>query len=235
MVGEEFHPNTVFLSRNHARRHGADAFVYNGIDPDELLFSNQPRPDRYLYLSKTSWKVKNLKGAAKISSKAKKPLWIAGGERPYGLRLKTAIRALLGQDWNWVGSVDQAEKALFLLKGRALLFPILWNEPFGLVLVESLMSGTPVLANPYGSLPEILEFAPECLMKSETDWISALKGEVKLPDANRCRDWAIAHFDQRIMAAAYVKLYEKILEGRPLNSKNPKTLIGAEDLGAAYA
>ena len=56
-AGERFHKNTVFVSRDHAKRHGSEIFVYNGLDPSELSFSDRPRPNRFLFLSKTSWKV----------------------------------------------------------------------------------------------------------------------------------------------------------------------------------
>ena len=229
-IGETFHRNTVFVSRNHADRHGAQAFVYNGLDPDELKFSNQPRPDRFLFLSKTSWRVKNLKGASRYASKHRQNLWIAGGDRPYSQRLKVATQKLMGRDWNWVGSVNQEQKANFLIEGKAMLFPLLWNEPFGIVMTESLVSGTPVFAHPYGSVPEVLEFAPECLMRSDDDWKRALTSQVRGPDPKTCRDWVLSKFDQVNMAKAYLKLYEDVASGKSLNEKEPQTKIGAEDL-----
>ena len=54
-LGEKFDRNTVFVSKNHAERHGATEFVYNGLDPDELQYFEGKRPNRYLFLSKTSW------------------------------------------------------------------------------------------------------------------------------------------------------------------------------------
>jgi glycosyltransferase involved in cell wall biosynthesis len=229
-LGETFHRNTVFVSRNHAKRHGADAFVYNGLDPDELKYSAGPRPNRFLFLSKTSWRVKNLKGASRFASQTKQNLWIAGGDRPYSQRLKVAAQKLIGRDWNWVGSVDQAQKANFLIEGKAMLFPLLWNEPFGIVMTESLVSGTPVFAHAYGSVPEVLEFAPECLLKSDEDWKAALTGQIRMPDAKICRDWVLSKFDQVNMAKHYLKLYEDVASGKSLNAREPKTLIGAEEI-----
>ena len=69
--GERFPLNTAFLSADHASRHGAGVFVYNGIDPDECRFSDgQDKTDWYLFLSKTSWSVKNVSGAMRLVSKA---------------------------------------------------------------------------------------------------------------------------------------------------------------------
>jgi len=229
-LGEKFHRNTVFVSRNHAERHGATEFVYNGLDPDELSFNDRPRANRYLFLSKTSWRVKNLKGAVRYARKFRQNLWIAGGDRPYSLRATTAIRRGFGRDWKWVGSVDQAQKARFLLEGKAFLFPLLWNEPFGIVMTESLVSGTPVFAHPYGSVPEVLEFAPQCLMRSEDDWKRALTGQIAIPSAKECRDWVLAHFDQVAMTKKYLSLYERVAQGQALHATEPVTKITAEQI-----
>jgi glycosyltransferase involved in cell wall biosynthesis len=229
-MGEKFHRNTVFVSRNHAERHGATEFVYNGLDPDELLYSERPRPNRFLFISKTSWKVKNLKGAARYARQFKQNLWIAGGDRPYSIRAMTAVQKVLGHDWNWLGSVNQEQKAKFLIEGKAFLFPLLWNEPFGIVMTESLVSGTPVFAHPYGSVPEVLEFAPQCLMRSDDDWKRAMTGKIQAPSAKECRDWVLAHFDQVAMAKKYLGLYERVANGQVLHAIEPETKVTAEQI-----
>jgi glycosyltransferase involved in cell wall biosynthesis len=229
--GERFHRNTVFVSRNHAERHGATAFVYNGLDPEELRFDAGPRPNRYLFLSKTSLKTKNLRGAARVCARMHQNLWIAGGERPYGIRVQAAVRRCLGQDWKWVGSVDQEQKARFLLQGKAMVFPLLWNEPFGLVVTESLVSGTPVLAHPHGSLSELLEFAPQCLMRSEQDWERALSGDFSLPSPKDCRDWVLSRFEHQRMTQEYLGIYERVISGEKLNAEEPVTRTLAEEIG----
>lgn len=229
-LGEKFHPNTVFVSRNHARRHGAEVFVYNGLDIGELKLDEGIRPNRYLFLSKTSWSVKNLKGAVKLLSRFRQNFWIAGGDRPYWIRFYTFLKRIFGADWKWVGSVDQKMKAEFLVNGKAMVFPILWNEPFGIVITESLSCGTPVLAHPHGSVAELLEFAPQCLMRNEQDWQEALTGGRKLPTPKECRDWVEKYFTQEKMAENYLKLYEKVNSGFPLHAYEPQTRVAAEDI-----
>ncbi len=230
-AGERFHRNTVFVSRNHAERHGATAYVYNGLNPDELKFSDAPRANRYLFLSKTSLKTKNLSGAMRLARKFNQNLWIAGGDRPLSSRIFTGLKGLSGADWKWIGSVDQNSKADFLLQGRAMMFPLLWNEPFGIVMTESLVSGTPVLAHPYGSVPEVLAFAPECLMRSEEDWRKALTGGIPLPSAKKCRDWVFSMFHRDQMRAGYLKLYEQVISGKSLNPTDPVTRVLAGEVG----
>lgn len=232
--GETFHRNTVFVSRNHAERHGAREFVYNGLDPDELSYSDRQRHPRFLFLSKTSWRVKNLRGAVRLCSQHRQGLWIAGGSGPLLTKWGTQVRRALGQDWSWVGSVDQRQKSKFLLEGRAMLFPILWNEPFGIVMTEALVSGTPVLAHPFGSAPEVLEFAPHCLMKSPDDWTRAIRGEIALPRASQCRDWVLSRFSQDQMAQSYLRLYEKVAQGGVVHEKAPRTLVGAEEINREW-
>jgi glycosyltransferase involved in cell wall biosynthesis len=228
--GERFHRNTVFVSRNHAERHGAQAFVYNGLNPDELSFNESQRENRFLFLSKTSLRTKNLLGAMDLAAKYGQNLWIAGGDRPYSARARVAVKRLLGSDWKWLGSVDQKQKAEFLIQGKAMVFPLLWNEPFGIVMPEALASGTPVFANPYGSVPEVLAFAPECVLNSSQEWKAAMTGEISLPSAKRCREWALSEFHQDRMTENYLKIYEEVAAGRFLNPSEPVTRILAEEI-----
>jgi glycosyltransferase involved in cell wall biosynthesis len=229
-LGERFHINTVFVSRNHAKRHGATAFVYNGLDVADFQVKPLPRPDHFLFLSKTSWRVKNLKGAIRMVSRVKQNLWVAGGSGPLWLKSKVLMKKVLGKNWKWVGSVDQKSKAEFLEGGKAMVFPLLWNEPFGIVITESLSCGTPVLAHPYGSVPELLEFAPQCLMRTESDWEKALSGQVKLPTPEECRAWVEKHFTKEKMAENYIQLYEVVKSGKTLNQQEPVTKVLAEDI-----
>jgi glycosyltransferase involved in cell wall biosynthesis len=229
-LGERFHPNTVFVSQNHARRHGASAFVYNGIEINDFKLGPTIRSEHFLFLSKTSWSVKNLGGAIRMVLKYGKNLWVAGGEDPFWWKFCVRFLQFFGRNWKWIGAVDQKAKADFLENGKAMVFPILWNEPFGLVIVESLACGTPVLANPFGSVPELLAFAPQCLMKSEEDWKKAIKGGVELPSAEECRSWVNTHFTKEKMVEKYLQYYEMVKSGKTLNAQEPQTLVTARDI-----
>lgn len=227
-IGERFHRNAVFISRDHAERHGGQTFVYNGVDLEELPFRNSPRTGPYLFLANTNWRVKNARGALRLACKAKRDLWIAGGTGPLGLRAAVMLRSLLGGGSHWWGRVDDEKKSFLLGQAQALVFPILWNEPFGLVMIEALACGTPVLANPYGSVKEVLAFAPRCILKNEAEWLSALRGDFSLPEPEECRAWVAANFTRQIMAEKYEELYLRLMRGEALNQQQPVTLIGAE-------
>lgn len=200
--GEIFPKNAVFLSRNHAERHGSNRFVYNGIDPGEFSLE-RTKKDTFLFLSKTSWKVKNVKGAIRYASLAGQNLTIAGGERPWGARLRARLAG-----FTWVGPVSGEVKAKLLGDAKALLFPVTWNEPFGLVVIEALMSGTPVIASRLGSLPELITSETGVLCGTDSEFIEALSA-LKHFDPEACRRHAIQHFSHAVMAENYEKRYKE--------------------------
>lgn len=215
--GEVFPKNTVFLSKNHAFRHGGQAFVYNGIDPSEYSFNPSGKQDWLLFLSKTSWKVKNLQGAIHLCKKAKVPLHIAGGNRPYLERAKLAFSSR----YRWEGPVHTLKKATLLSQARGLIFPVLWPEPFGLVVVEALISGTPVIASPRGSLFELVPSHVGALPSTEAEWITLLQKSNWEWDPEACRQWVLENFHMNQMAAKYEGFYQSVMAGRDLHDKNP--------------
>ena len=210
---EKFPKNTVFLSQDHARRHGRKTYVHNGVDPSEYVFDPKGKDQRYLFLSKTSWKVKNLAGAMSLASQADVQLRIAGGNRPYGLRL----RSLFSSKFEWVGPVTGKKKADILSRARALIFPVRWPEPFGLVVVEALMSGTPVIAPPIGSLPELIpsEVGKLIELSDVSTWISTLRAGLDR-DPEACRSFALSKFHYHVMTQNYVSIYQRCIRGEEL-------------------
>ena len=136
-------PNTIFVSADHARRHGGTAFVYNGVDPSEFVFRPE-KADYDLFLGRLHT-VKGYRWAIQGAKRSGQPIVVAGGWRP---SLSRRVR--------FVGSVDGDRKAGLLAGARCLWMPALWDEPFGLTLVEAMMSGTPVLGTRRGALPEVV-------------------------------------------------------------------------------
>ncbi len=219
--GEIFPKNTVFLSQDHARRHAGAVHVYNGIDPGEYVFEPKLKKSAYLFMARTVWSVKNLRGAIRLCGRAGVPLWVAGGHRPFGPRLRLMLRP----GSRWCGPVGGHSKALLLAQAKALIFPVLWPEPFGLAVVEALVSGTPVLASRIGSLPELVPsnvgrlFGP-----GDEEWIEWLRRESLPFEPERCRTWVLDHFHYRKMAEGYEQVYRRIVAGDVLNKEHPRTL-----------
>lgn len=217
--GEHFLRNTIFVSRNHAERHGAEAFVYNGIDPDEYRFS-RTKEDRLLFLAKARWSVKNVRGAIAVARKSRHPLDIAGGGRWFLPRWRGVY---------WRGMLGGSEKVDLLARARGLLFPVLWNEPFGLAVVEAMVSGTPVIATPFGSLPELVAPGTGFICHSEPEMIERVESLRSL-DAEFCRQHVLDRFTYHHMTEGYVAAYRKVQSGQWLNAQEPFTHV---DAGAA--
>lgn len=217
--GEKFPRETVFLSADHARRHGAEAYVHNGIDPEELRFDPKAARERFLFLSKTSWRVKNVAAAIRYCAKARAGLVVAGGNRPWLSRARVALTPGM----TWAGPVAGARKAGLLAEAKALVFPVIWPEPFGLVVAEALMSGAPVIGSRLGSVPELV--GPEVGVvldpSDEAAWVDWLSRPKLGFDSERCRQWALDRFHYRVMAAAYERVYERVIRGEVINPEQP--------------
>lgn len=119
----------------------------------------------------------------------------------------------------YVGEINQTQKAGFLGGALALLFPIDWPEPFGLVLIESLACGTPVVAFRHGSVPEIIDDGFTGFLVD--DVASAVKAveRITLIDRESCRRVFEKRFSARRMANAYLALYGALPRSRSAESR----------------
>jgi len=214
-VGESFHRNTVFLSRKHAEIHGSKEFVYNGIDLAEYPASNRKKRgwNNFLFLAKASWKVKNLKDCIKACKSQKKNLEVAGGR---GFSLSPYI--------HYNGLVDQAQKLELLNASDALLWPVRWNEPFGVAVIESMALGGAVISSKYGSLPELVNEKTGILCDNYLEFEKAVGLSENTFDPEYLRHYVENNFTAKIMAQNYVKYYEKVVGGEFINPSNPQTL-----------
>ncbi len=197
--GQVFHPNTVFLSRSHAARHGGRHWVYNGLDPADYTFRTE-KDDYFLFLSKARWKVKGVNWALEVARRTGVRLIVAGGWRP---TLRSNVR--------YVGMVGGERKRALLAGARALIFPTLWPEPFGNVVTESLASGTPVITTNNGAMPELVTEEVGFRCDDVEAMCRAVKriGEINPRD---CRRRVEEHFDHRRLATDYLRLYQRVIE-----------------------
>lgn len=210
-AGERFLRNTVFVSRNHASRHNASCFVYNGVDPDDYLYSEK-KDGSLLFLAKASWRVKNVKGAIRIARRVDRVLNIVGGERPWLPRWRSVY---------WRGMLGGAEKARFVASASGLLFPVIWDEPFGLAVIEALVSGTPALVSRRGSLPELVENGRVGVVCDSYEDFFRQARDVNRFRPRECREWALSRFHYSQMASNYMKLYARVLNKETLNARDP--------------
>jgi glycosyltransferase involved in cell wall biosynthesis len=240
--GEIFPLNSNFVSQNHAERHGSQTFVYNGLDlklyqdHSKILNSSNRKNDQKkmstqkikgLFFSKTKWSVKNLSFAMGLASRDQRlELSIAGGKGPWFRQMYATLHPRM----HWLGEVSDEQKFAMFTSSDLFLFPVRWHEPFGLVVVESMLCGLPVMASPLGSLPELIsqkEFG-RLLPLNFSDWSQAMTefiNSYRPEDCQQMQESARERFSSAEMAKNYLHLYEKRLNGHKLNLKFPQTQV----------
>ena len=210
--------NTVFVSKNHAARYGSESFVHNGIDPEDYGDPGLNKARNYFhFLGDAAWRVKNVRGTIKIAQKANVTLRVIGGVR---FNFNQGIRLTFNPRIRFDGMKGGAEKNAILSASKGLIFPVLWNEPFGISIVESLYFGCPVFGTPYGSLPEIVQ--PEVGFLSNS--VQALVDAVQHADdfnKKKCHEYVLDYFSSKQMALQYLTKYETVLNKHTLNPTAP--------------
>ncbi len=123
--------------------------------------------------------------------------------------------------------VGGQEKDLLLNGSKGLIFPVRWNEPFGLAIIESLFYGCPVFGTPYGSLPEIVNDKVGFL--SDQSDLIALQLQNNHYNRHVCHEYASDLFNSKKMAISYLALYEKVLSRVQLNRDFPKLKVKQQE------
>ena len=161
--------------------------------------------------------------AAAIAREAGIPLKIAAkmcepAERAY---FEEMVRPLLGGDVEYVGEVDRPTKLALLAEAECLLNPIAWPEPFGMVMIEALACGTPVITTPFGAAPEIVRDGVVGFVRAETAGLVEALRRIQDIDRGACRLRVSERFSAERMVADHVELYEQVAAGtlgEPLES-----------------
>ena len=188
--------------------------VYHGLPGD--LYEFNAEPGKYLaFLGRISPE-KRVDRAIKIAKEVRIPLKIAAKvddvDRDY---FENYIAPMLHDPLvEYVGEIGDGEKQEFLGCAIGLLFPIDWSEPFGLVMIEALACGTPVIAYRRGSVPEVIDHGRTGFIVEElTDAVAAVR---RLPEISRerCREAFERRFSVSRMADDYLLIYDRLLESR---------------------
>jgi glycosyltransferase involved in cell wall biosynthesis len=153
--------------------------------------------------------------AALVARAAGVPLRMAAklrepAEREY---FDAEVKPLLCSDVEFLGELGCAEKLELVGGSFALVNPMQWAEPFGLVMIEALATGTPVVATPVGSAPEIVDDGVTGFLRSGCLPLAAALLEASQLDRTACRAVAAHRFSTERMVAEHVRLYEKLLLG----------------------
>jgi glycosyltransferase involved in cell wall biosynthesis len=192
------------------------ATVYHGLPLG--LHTFEPRPGKHLVFLGRISPEKRVDRAIEIALRCGIPLKVAAKvDRADKEYFETQIRPLLekaGRSVEFIGEVGGDDKDHFLGDALAMLFPIDWPEPFGLVMIEAMACGTPVIAYPCGSVPEVLEDGVTGFVVQDIDQACQAVGRLDEIDRSRCRKVFEERFSARRMMADYLKIYHQVLAGR---------------------
>lgn len=211
-------------------------YVHNGINPDEYLFRKR-KNDFYLSVGSIK-RDKGQAAAARMCRELGAELQIAGiisggitspkeldaelhdPRSPY--RNNSDFRYFVQEvkpelkkgQIEYIGVIQGNRKLQLLAKARALLMPIEWEEPFGIIVIEALASGTPVVTYPRGAMTQLIQHGVNgFLAKNETEFKEYMQ-RVDEIDPVACRESVEKHFSGDIMAANYERLYRRILKSQ---------------------
>jgi glycosyltransferase involved in cell wall biosynthesis len=188
--------------------------IYHGLPLERYPFSEKPK-DYVLWLSRIG-PDKGTGEAIDIAKLAGEKLIIAGPIFPqYADYFEFRIKPLIdGKKIKFVGAADFKKKIELFQGAKAFLFPVKRPEPFGLVVIEAMACGTPVIAFKQGSMPELIkDGVTGFLVNSIEEAVLALKDIHKIKRED-CRKWVQENFGLRRMVNRYEKLYKKILKAR---------------------
>ena len=213
---DEYNPALVSISDNQ-RLPIPDvnwqATVHHGLPRDLFTFRNEPG-DYLAFIGRISFP-KRLDRAIRIARGAGMKLKVAAKINREEQHFQQDIEPLLreaGDSVELVGEIGGREKDEFLGNAYALVFPIDWPEPFGLVMIEALACGTPVIAWRNGSVPEVIDHGRTgFIVESEAEAVEAV-GRIGGINRHACREAFEDRFDAARMARKYVEVYRRLVE-----------------------
>jgi glycosyltransferase involved in cell wall biosynthesis len=135
------------------------------------------------------------------------------------------VRPRLGPDVEHVGEADAEEKRQLMAAAYCLVFPIQWEEPFGLVMIEAMACGTPVVALRRGAVPEVVVDGVTGFVRNQVDLLPEAIDHVGRLSPADCREHVERNFDLKVMTAGYERIYRSVLDDRG-DARNRLTLTG---------
>jgi glycosyltransferase involved in cell wall biosynthesis len=188
------------------------ATIHNGIDLDAYPLNTGPRSDHLVYIGRAT-EDKNPAGAIRVARASGRELkLVAKRHQPEELKYwKHCVAPLLGSDVEVLEEIDHDAKVALLQQAYAMVFPIVWPEPFGLVMVEAMACGTPVVAGRHGAATELIEHGRTgFLCDTESEMVSAIERVERL-DRDACRQHVSQNFSASRMGADYEALFNTLV------------------------
>lgn len=188
------------------------ATVYNGIDVDSYKFYAEPTEPYLAFLGRLSPE-KGPHHAIEIAKRTGMRLKMAGKIDIVDREFYEEILApqIDGEQIQYLGEANHVQKNTLMGGAVATLFPITWKEPFGLVMVESMAAGTPVIAMRLGSAPEVIHEGKSGFLCDTVEECIAALGRIQEIDRAACRQHVIDHFSVQQLADGYEAVYRQLL------------------------
>jgi glycosyltransferase involved in cell wall biosynthesis len=206
---------------NDQRRHLPHAnwvgAVHHGLPRDLIPFQPRPAGGGYLAFLGRIAPEKGPNRAIEIAARSGMPLKIAAKvDRADQVYWQEQIRPMVEAHCNveFIGEIGQSEKPDFLGNAAALLFPVDWPEPFGLVMIEAMAAGTPVIAFRRGSVPEIVEQGTSGIVVHTVEEAVTAVRRIATLDRAKVRAFFERKFTAERMASEYVRIYERLAAAR---------------------
>ncbi|MEA5568558.1 glycosyltransferase family 4 protein [Anabaena sp. UHCC 0399] len=201
--------------------------VYNGIDVSSYKFYPQPDEPPYLtFLGRISPE-KGTHLAIEIAKKAGWRLKIAGKVDVVDVEyFEKEVKPLIdGQQIEYLGEANHIQKNVLMGGAVATLFPITWREPFGLVMVESMASGTPVIAMKLGSTTEVIAHGKTGFLCNDVEECVSAIAKVADLDRYACREYIENRFSLQAMTDGYEEVYRQILQKKFANNGRLRSTV----------
>lgn len=208
-------PRLNLVSISHAQRRDAPDLpwigtCHNGLDISDVPFS--ANPGDYLAFLGRVCPEKGIREALDLAAAAGLPLRIAAkcrepAERAY---FEEVVRPRIGDGVHWLGEIELADKYRLLRGALALAFPIQWEEPFGMVMIEAMATGTPVLATPRGSVPEVVDDGVTGAISADVRALAGRVGAMREIDRRACRAHVVSGFSRDSMTRAYERVIQRL-------------------------
>jgi glycosyltransferase involved in cell wall biosynthesis len=191
--------------------------VYNGIDLNEVAFND--KPEDFLMIVGRMTPGKGIAEAIRIAKKANAKLLIVGhvtthlpwSEEYFCKEVKPQID---GDTVRYIERLAYHDIVKMMGKAKGFLFPLQWDEPFGMVVIEAMAAGTPVLAYRRGSMPELVKHGETGFLVEGEDEMVEMIDRLQTLERGDCRAWIAEHFSVERMVDCYEQLYRTAASGR---------------------
>ncbi|PIQ92057.1 MAG: glycosyl transferase [Parcubacteria group bacterium CG11_big_fil_rev_8_21_14_0_20_39_14] len=206
--------NAVFISKSQRRlcpvKFPQNKIIYNGIDVSKFKFNPKPK-DYFVWIARID-KYKGIENAIKAAEITGVKLLLAGRLDPFRKEyFKEKIKPHLSKKIKYIGELSKNQLSDFYGGAKACLYPIEWEEPFGLIVVEAMACGTPVIAFNHGSMPELITKDTGFVVNNISEMVRAIKKVDKI-DREKCRQRVEKYFTYSKMVDEYEKLYYSLIK-----------------------